>query len=72
MTGTVKTAAETAERLGLTITTLKRWSREGRIEAHRQDPWMFEEAEVERFAGVLIAEFEERLAHLRRETVEAA
>lgn len=71
MTDSVKTVAETAERLGVTIVTVKRWAADGQLTAIRESPFLFAEAEVERKVAELITELEGRLAHLRRETVEA-
>jgi hypothetical protein len=66
MTGSdVKTATEAAERLGVAVVTVKRWGRDGTMNAIRRRPWLFAEAEVERRRGELLAEAQARLAYLR-------
>lgn len=68
MTATdVKTASEAAARLGVTVVTVKRWARSGRMQHIRKTPWLFESDEVERVAAKLLEETRAKLAHLADE-----
>jgi excisionase family DNA binding protein len=66
------TAAEAAERLGVTTRTIGRWARDGRLPPARKflglrGPYLFERAEVERVAAELLQQAEARAEALRRE-----
>jgi predicted site-specific integrase-resolvase len=68
MTGSdVKTAAEAAERLGVTHMTIQRWAKDGTLTAIRKAPLLFDAAEVERRAAVMAEAARAKAAHLAAE-----
>jgi excisionase family DNA binding protein len=49
----VMTAAEAAERLGVTTMSITRWAKDGRLKKIRDAPLLFDAEEVERHAALL-------------------
>jgi predicted site-specific integrase-resolvase len=60
----IRTVAEVAKRLGVSVRTVTRWTASGRLTAVRQSPWLYEETEVQRLADEIAAELAERIAGL--------
>ena len=60
----IRTVAEVAKRLGVSVRTVTRWTSSGRLTAVRHSPWLYEETEVQRLADEIAAELAERIAGL--------
>lgn len=72
MTGSeVKTSAEAAVRLGVSVMTIQRWAADGQLKPLRTSPLIFDDALVEAKAADLADEYRAKLAHLTGEAVPA-
>lgn len=60
----VKTVAEVAARLGVSVSTVQRWADDGRLTPIRERPALFDGAEVDKLAAELAEELKARLGRL--------
>lgn len=68
-TSTLKTTTQAAERLGVTVVTIRRWTEDGRLTAaQRLDNglYLFDDAEIERAVASRVAELRTELSRLTR------
>lgn len=68
----VMTRAEVAERLGISIVTVRRWGDEGRLTAIRRTPGLYDRREVEELAAEMAEEAQARAELLRGEKAASA
>jgi transcriptional regulator with XRE-family HTH domain len=61
----VRTRAEAADRLGVSVVTVTRWAEDGRLPFVRRDPWMFATPDLDALAGELAEEYEAKARALR-------
>jgi len=60
----VMTTAEVAERLGVSVKTVQRWTEDGRLPELRRSPLLFARSQVDKLAAELATELTARLALL--------